>query len=139
VRRHFNPDERPVRATQPKQVIGDRGVSSQPIEELLARLLIDESLDLERTNLGGRRIGGVSEHQFQIRIRGDRLRALQIDDADVDAFVNGLEQARERFSGSGVGSHDGTDAYPNTDDSRFLPVALQLSLRASRAAARDEA
>ncbi len=59
---------RPVGAPQPQQVVGDRAVAREPLDERLARLRIDEPLQLERAHVLLRRFRRVAEHQLQVRI-----------------------------------------------------------------------
>jgi hypothetical protein len=94
----FDPDERAIRAAEPKQVVGHRAVPAQTVEKLLARERIDEAFDLEGSHFSGVGLPREAEHQFQIRIRRERGRGSGFDEADVDAFMYRLEQPREGFS-----------------------------------------
>ena len=55
VRGHLHPHRRLVGAAQAKQVVADRAVVLETAEEAVARLRIDETLELERTHLVFRR------------------------------------------------------------------------------------
>ena len=103
VRGHFDPHQRAVGATQAQQVVGHRAVAPQPVDELLARLRIDEEIDLERPHFIARRVGGKAEHQLEVGIGEERRAAAGVHQADVDALVHGLEQPRERLGGEVVG------------------------------------
>ena len=70
VRGDFDPDRRPIGAAQPQQVVGDRAVALQPLDEAVARLRIDEAIGLERTDVRLRRVGRVAEHQLEMGIGG---------------------------------------------------------------------
>ena len=94
-------------ATEAQQVIGDRTVAPQPLEKQLARLRIDEEIDLERPDLAARRVGGETEHQLEERVGEERRAAARVHQPDVDAFVHRLEQAREGFAGEAVRCRDG--------------------------------
>ena len=107
VRRHLDPHERAIGATQPQQVIGDRAVAPQPLEKQLTRLRIDEEIDLEGSDLIAGRVGGEAEHQLEERVGEKRRAAARVHQSDVDAFVHGLEQAREGLAGEAVRCRDG--------------------------------
>jgi len=53
---------------------------------------------VERANLGIRRLVAVAEDQLDVRVRSNCRRAIDFDGADVHAFMNCQEQARERRS-----------------------------------------
>ena len=99
VRRHFHPHGRLVGAAQPEQVVRDRPVALQPAEEAVARLRIDEVLELERPHFVLGRVDAEAEHQLQVRVGGERLARCAVDRADVDTFVDGLEEPGKRFGG----------------------------------------
>ena len=107
VRGYLDPHERAIGATQAQQVIGDRTVAPQPLEKQLARLRIDEEIDLERPDLAARRVGGETEHQLEERVGEERRAAARVHQPDVDAFVHRLEQAREGLAGEAVRCRDG--------------------------------
>ena len=81
------------------RLISDRAVVLQAAKEAVARLRIDEMFDLEWTHLVLRRLDAKAEHEFQVRVGRERLARRAIDRADVDAFVDRLEEPRKRFSG----------------------------------------
>ena len=97
MRRDLHPDGRPIRAAQTQQVIGDRAVALKPLDESVARLRIDEPLELERPHVLLRRLRRVAEHQFQKRVGREGQRRGVRERADVHALVHRLEQPRECF------------------------------------------
>jgi hypothetical protein len=62
----------------------------------MPRLRIDEAIVIEGTDLDFRRLRGVAEDQFDVRIGGDGRGGIAGDRADVHAFVNRFEQTRKR-------------------------------------------
>ena len=64
-----------VGAAQAQQVVGDRAVGGQPLEQRDARLRIDEAIAIERPDVGFGRFARVAEDQFEVRIGGDRRRS----------------------------------------------------------------
>src|SRR5262249_39515154 len=97
VRGDFHPDRNLVGAAEAQQVIGERAVALQPRDEGVAGLRIDEPIAVERPDLTLGRVGGEAEHQLQVWIGRERARDVAGDRADVDAFVDRLEQPRERL------------------------------------------
>ena len=64
-------------------------------------------LELERPHLV---LGGFdteAEHQFEMRVGGQRLTHGAVDRADIDTFVDGFEQPGERFGGRLRARHNG--------------------------------
>ena len=76
-------------------------VRRQALAERLAALRIVETAGIERANVGFGRFGAVAENQLQVGIGRERLAGGGADQADVDAFVDRIEQSRERV-GAGV-------------------------------------
>ena len=105
VRGHLDPHRRAIGASHPQQVVGDGAVAAEPLEKAFARLRIDEPVHVERPDIRRRRLGGEPEHQLQIGVGGERDRVQRGERADIDPFVHGLEQPRERFRRRG-GGHD---------------------------------
>ena len=72
----------------------------QPREEGLRARWIGEALGRERRDVGVGRVGRVAEDRLEMRVGGERGAAgspvVGGERADEDAFVDGLEQARER-------------------------------------------
>ena len=101
MRRDLDPHRNTIRAAKPHQVVADGAVALEPFDEVLAGLLIDEPVRLERLHLVLWRVGREAEHQLQVRVRGDRARLRTVERPDEDPLVDGLEQACERF-GRGV-------------------------------------
>ena len=97
VRRDFDPDRRPIGAAQPKQVVGDRTITIETLEETLARQRVDEAIQLEWTDLVLRDLARVAEHQLEVRIRRERERRGLRHRPDVHAFVHRLEQTGKGF------------------------------------------
>jgi len=62
-------------------------------------LLVDEPFSVERTNVGECRVLSPSEYQTQARIGRECCCAVKLDEADVQAFVETLEQTGERAIG----------------------------------------
>ena len=67
-------------------------------------------LELERPHLVLGRFDAEAEHQLQVRVGGQRLARGAVDRADVDTFVDGLEQPGERFGGRLRARHKVTGA-----------------------------
>ncbi len=72
-RRDFDPNRRPVRAPQSQQVVGDGSIATQPLDEGVARLAVDETVEREWTDAPRGRIGGIPENELQIRVGGERF------------------------------------------------------------------
>ncbi len=70
-RRELEPDRSRVGAPQAEQVVADRAVGGEALEQRDARLGIDEALAIERPHVGVRRLAGVAEDQFEVRVGGD--------------------------------------------------------------------
>ena len=69
----------------------------EAFEEGHTRLRIDESIAIERPHVGLRRFARVAEDELQMGIGGDGRGRIGTDRPDVDAFMNGFEQTRERL------------------------------------------
>ncbi len=102
MRRDLDPHRGSVGTSQPQEVIGDRMIAREPLDERVARLQIDEAFRIEWTDLFDRSLGHEAEYELQERVGRERARRLRRDEADVNAFVNGLEEPCE-FLWSGVG------------------------------------
>ena len=63
----------------------------------ITRLRIDEAIAVERPHVGLRRFARVAEDELQMGIGGDGRGRIGADRPDVDAFVDGFEQTRERL------------------------------------------
>jgi hypothetical protein len=103
LRRHLDPDRRAVGASKAEQVVGDRPVAREAIDEHRARALGREAIGIEGAQRGVRRVGWVAEHQPQEGVGGDRDGVAQTEQADVHAFVNGVEQPCERLGACHLG------------------------------------
>ena len=68
------------------------------IDERAACLRIDKSRRLERTDVGIARFRGVAEHHLEMGVCRECLRIPRSEEADVNAFVNRLEQPCEGVS-----------------------------------------
>ena len=73
-RRQLDPDRAAVGAAQAQQVVGDRAVGGEPLEQRDARLRIDEAIAIERADVVFGRVAGVAEDQLEVGIGGDRRR-----------------------------------------------------------------
>ena len=111
MRGQLDPQGAAVGAAKPEQVIRNRIVGGETLDERDARLRIDEAVAIERAHVAFRRFARVSEDQFEMGVDGERAGRLGPDRADVHAFVNRLEQPREGRStridhgrGSGFGN-----------------------------------
>src|SRR2546423_773795 len=82
-------------APSAQQVIADRGVGGQALEQRRARLGIDEAIAVERADLAFGRLAGEAEDQFEVGVRDDGRGGIGADRPDVDAFVHGFEQPCE--------------------------------------------
>ena len=100
----LHPDRGAVRPAEAEQVVGDGAVGREALHERDARLRIDKTLAVERTNLALGRVAGEAEDQLEVGIGCDRGRIVRADRPDVDALVNGLEQPGE---GCGPSIHEG--------------------------------
>jgi hypothetical protein len=111
VRRHLDPHRGAVGAPQPQQIAFDDAVAGQLQEEVVARLLVDEALAVERPDLGSRHVVGPAEHQPQVRVGGERGRfsGVAAGKADVDALTDGVEEPGEGvvFEGGGAAAGGG--------------------------------
>ena len=90
-----------VGAPQTQQVVLDDAVAREAVEELGARLRIDEAIAVDRPDVGGGPILGPAEDQTQVRIGGERRGVVvgAADEADVHTFAQAVEKAREGFVG----------------------------------------
>ena len=70
--------------------------SAPGARENLARLRIVETARIERTDVGFRRLGREAQDEFQMRIGREGAAAGGRDEADVDAFVDFLEETGQR-------------------------------------------
>ena len=126
----LDPDGAVVRAPQAQQVVGDRAVGRQPLEER-QRAPADRRSDSRsngRTSVFGR-LARVAEDQLEVRIGGDRRGRLGAERPDVDAFVNGFEQPRER-RGALVHERDSRAGRLSARRARRQPVASASACRA---------
>ena len=121
---------RAVGAPQTQQVVVDGAVGRQPLDERDARLRIDEAIAIERTDVGFRRFAGVAEDQLEVRVGGDRRRGVGRDCPDVDAFMNGFEEPRERCR---LAASTGRDY---TGRAGFLRTAIGRGVRVVRRSSR---
>ena len=97
-RRHLHPHRRPVRPSQAQQVIGHRPVAMQPLEEGGSRHRIGEAALVERPHVRLGSLDRVAEDELQVGIGSERGVTGSCEGADVDAFVDQLEQAGKRLS-----------------------------------------
>ncbi len=95
-RGELDPHGAVVGAPQPQQVVGDRPVGGEPLEQGDASLRIDEAVAVERPHVAFDGFAGVAEDQLEVWIRGDRGCGIGPERPDVDAFMDAVEQARER-------------------------------------------
>jgi hypothetical protein len=70
-------------------------VSRELLKKRRSRLFVDEPFRIERTDVGERRVFSPPEYQTQSRIGRKRRSAVELDEADVQAFVQALEEAGE--------------------------------------------
>ena len=73
-RRELDPDGVAVGAAQAQQVVVDRAVGGEALEQRDARLRIDEAIAIEGADVGLRRFAGVAEDQLEVGVGGDRRR-----------------------------------------------------------------
>jgi hypothetical protein len=85
-----------IRPAQSQQIVGDRSVRDEPLEQRVACLLIDESIAVERAHVGIGRLAAVTKNQFEMRIGGNGRRPIGTNRPDVRAYLNALKQPRER-------------------------------------------
>src|SRR5690349_2034153 len=87
----FDPDGRAVDATNANQVIGDAAVAIEQLDEILARLRIDEARGLEGLHQRFDRIGRIAEDGLEMRIGRESTRAIGTERANVNALFNACE------------------------------------------------
>ena len=92
-----------VGAAQAEQVVGDGAVAREAVDENGARALVGEAIRLERAERILRRVGRIAEHDPEVRVGRDGDVVAGAERADVDAFVHGLEEPRERLGARGLG------------------------------------
>jgi hypothetical protein len=68
----FDPDGGVVRTPQTEQVVCYRAVDRKPFKECHARLWIDETVAIQRTDLRLGRLAGIAENQFEVWVGRDR-------------------------------------------------------------------
>ena len=93
----LHPDRALIRAPEAKQIVGDRAVLGEPIEEGDTRLRIDETIAVEGAHVGFGRFAGIAEHQLQMRVGGDGLGRFRTERPDVHAFVDRLKETCKRL------------------------------------------
>ena len=134
VRRDLEPDRRPVGAPHAEQVVGDDAVAHQTLEEAVAGLRVVESRRVKRPDIRLGRFRGVSQHQFEVGVGGQRGGTGAADQAAVDALVDRLEEARERLGAKsglvagergGVGRHVGPNYTAEDPTARPLPCVAR--------------
>jgi len=96
VRGDLDPDRDAVLAPQAHDVIGDGAVALQAFDEAGARLRIDEAFGRKRQQVVLRRFHREAEDQLEVGIGRHGLIFGTTDRADVHAFVDRLEEPRER-------------------------------------------
>ena len=74
-------------------------VASELLKERRPCLFVDKPIRVERPDVGERRVFSPSEYQAQSWIGRERRGAIELDEADVQAFVETLEQTGERAIG----------------------------------------
>ena len=94
--RDFDPDRGAVDTTDAHDVIHHLAVAIEELDEGLARLRIDEARLLERQDDVLGRVRRIAEDRLEMRIGGERRRAVGAEGAHVDTLVNSLKQTRER-------------------------------------------
>jgi hypothetical protein len=70
-------------------------ITGELMQELGARLVVDEPIRVERLDVPIGHVLAPAEDQPQMRIRGERGRSVQLNEADVDALAESFEQPRE--------------------------------------------
>lgn len=70
-------------------------VPGELLQKGRSRLFVDEPVRIEWTNVGDWRLFGPSEDQAQPRIGRERGRAVELNEADVQAFVQTIKEAGE--------------------------------------------
>jgi hypothetical protein len=66
------------------------------MKERCSRLVVDEPIRIERADLGERCVLGPAEDEAQAWIGRKRCGAVELNQPDVQALVQALEEARER-------------------------------------------
>ena len=94
--RQLHPDGALIGAAEAQQIVGDRAVGREPLEQRHARLRIDEAIAIERPHVGFGRFARVAEDQLEVGVGGDGRGRIGAERPDVHAFVDGFEQPRER-------------------------------------------
>ena len=94
-RGQLHPHGAVVGASQAQQVVGDRAVRCESLEQRLAGLRIDESIAIERADVGFGHVARVSEDQLEMRIGGDGRCAVGGERSDVHALLNRFKEPRE--------------------------------------------
>ena len=104
----LDPHRRSVHAPQAEQVGADLAVAADLVQEIDARLIVDEPIGGEREHDGRRRVGRPAEHDLQVRIGGEGRGLVAADEADVHALLERFEEVRERVVGEprATGFHD---------------------------------
>jgi hypothetical protein len=99
----FDPDSRVVRTPQAEQVVSDRAIDRQPFKECHARLWIDETLAIQRTDLRLGCFAGIAENQLEVGVGRDRRRALGTEHPDVHTLAHSFKKPGK---GRGASFHD---------------------------------
>ena len=102
--RDFDPHRGSIRAPKAQQVVVRRPVARELLQKIRPGLVVDKSIDVERTNVGGRRVFRPAEHDFQMWIGRERRRLVSPDEADIDPLVERFEQTRVRVAAESSGA-----------------------------------
>jgi hypothetical protein len=98
-------------------------VASELLKKRRPRLLVDEPFSVERTNVGECRVFSPSEYQTQARVGRECCCAVKLDEADVQAFVETLEETGERA----MGQPRGRTTARGSGNSGILPSRSTLA------------
>ena len=90
-RRYFDPYRRAIDAANADQVVGDRLIAIEQLDERRPGAGIDEAGRVERLNEILRRVWRVAENLLEVWIGGERRRVIRSEGADVDTLANELE------------------------------------------------
>jgi hypothetical protein len=101
----------------------DTAVARELLEERGPRLVVDKAVGIERSDLRQDGVVGPSEDQTQTRICGERRGAVKLDEADIQAFVQALEEPGKRAARESRGR----TTIRGSGDSGILPSRSTLA------------
>ena len=92
----LDPDRGTVHPPQAQQVVGDRAVALEPLEECRSRRRVGKAIRRERIQAVLRRICRVAEDGLEVGVGGNRCPGTRrIERSDKSTLANGFEQTRE--------------------------------------------